>query len=60
MPSVKAAFHEPPYHFHETALADSMSPMLAWVCGGSVVALDVVAYSASEPETSAGALPLGW
>ena len=54
-----AEFHAPLYHFQLTFLAVSRSPMFLAVCAGKVVELAVLAYNASLPFTSAGALPLG-
>ena len=60
MPSAIAEFHEPAYHFQLTFLAVSRSPMVVCVCAGSVVAAVGLAYLASSPVRSTGALPLGW
>ena len=57
MPSFTAAFHAPAYHAHEMPFADSVSPMVFCVCGGSTC-FDGSAKRGSPP--GAGGTRDGW
>ena len=57
MPSFSAAFHAPAYHAQETPFADSVSPTVLCVCGGSDC-LRASAKRASPP--GAGGTREGW
>ena len=57
MPSCSAASQAPEYHAHDTPFADSVSPMVVSVCGGSVCFAGS-AYRASP--SFAGGTRDGW
>jgi hypothetical protein len=56
-PSASAALQPPAYHAHDTPFADSVSPTVLSVCGGT----GSFAGSARSTEApTAGAIPEGW
>src|SRR5947207_12845530 len=57
MPSATARFHAPAYHAHETPFAESVSPIVLAVCGGSG---NCAGSARSGLPLGAGGTPVGW
>src|SRR6476661_9551244 len=62
MPSASAWFQPPAYQAHCTPRADSVSPMVRAVCGGTGTPLEALPAGSAmvSGPSAAGAMPLGW
>src|SRR5690349_13027716 len=62
VPSASALFQPPAYHAHDTPLADSVSPIVFAVCGGSGCPEPLVPAGSAitKGPFGAGGMPLGW